>query len=749
MRNRLQFKLVLLLSLFSIFSTVIVSGIEIRNRYVRGLDDIQAELQNLMETHGATLGQNLWRFDEPSIQLQMESMANSPSVVGVKISDLRGGIRTYGDREDHVDELSVSGNIYHVYQDPPVHVGDIALFGTEESLRKTILRDIPGMVIGELGRTITLAVFFLGLFYVLFGKHMRTIMEYVETFDVENSPAKIVLKRNGFRRGTDELDRLVDALEKMASRIKHDLLMQKQAEQEIQQREEDLRVTLASIGDAVVTTDMAGCITRMNPVAERLTGESFKEVEGTPFDEVFHLIHAHTRERVVSPIDTVISQGKTQSIERNVLIVSRHGQEYHIGDSAAPIRAASGEVMGAVVVFHDMSEEVALQEKLNQSQKMDALGQLSGGIAHDFNNILGGILGAAELLTSEDLSREERENYAELIRTTADRGAGLTRKLLSFSRKGDAEKRQMEVVSLVEETEEILERTLDKSIDITVQNTIGSSVYINGDETLLQNALINLGINASHAMPRGGALQYRVSIVSLDAAYCEKSTFSLSPGEYVEIAVRDTGCGMSSAVQQRIFEPFFTTKEMGKGTGLGLSAVYGAMQDHGGAVTVYSEEGVGTVFRLYFPRVLLTGEVRDTSEKVVHGAGLLLVIDDDEIMRYTATAMLESLGYEVVSAQNGLEGLQLFQREPETFDLVLLDMIMPVMGGRDTFERLRRVRQDIKIIISSGFSRDEALQSLYLQGLDGFISKPFNRVELSRMVAAVLQRTMPNSGRND
>lgn len=375
----------------------------------------------------------------------------------------------------------------------------------------------------------------------------------------------------------------------------------------------------------------------------------------------------------------------------------------------------------------------ALTAQLHQAQKMDAIGQLAGGVAHDFNNMLGGILGAAEMIV-EGCSEEEQQEYLEMIIKAARRSGYLTKQLLAFSRKGAKISSDINVVDIVKETVSILQRTIDKSIEVTIDDKAKNG-HIVGDDSLLQNALMNIGINASHAMPSGGSLEFSLTNVYLDSEYCLNSGFDLSPGHYVEIAIRDTGTGISPKHLQRIFDPFFTTKEEGKGTGLGLAAVYGMVQEHHGAITVYSEIGNGTVFHIYLPlSEQVESQIQLEEDSIVHGSGTILLIDDEELIRVAARAILTSLGYHVILAENGAEGIATFKDIANDVDLIILDMIMPVMGGREAFTKLRKIRNDIPIIISSGFAKEEDMLELKDQNPNGFLRKPFRKAELAQAV---------------
>ncbi|MDD3147554.1 MAG: response regulator [Candidatus Riflebacteria bacterium] len=388
-------------------------------------------------------------------------------------------------------------------------------------------------------------------------------------------------------------------------------------------------------------------------------------------------------------------------------------------------------------------EKEKLQEQLLQAQKMDAVGQLAGGVAHDFNNILSGIMGAAELMRTFDNPPEKQEIYLKMILTATQKAADLTRKLLTFARKRETDSKPVDVAALIDESIEIFHRTLNKNINISFEKDVEACMVM-GDETMLQNVFLNLGINASHAMPDGGQLSFILRDIVLDGDYCRLSPFDLVPGRYLEVEVRDNGCGMTVEIQKRIFEPFFTTKERGKGTGLGLAMAYGVVKDHAGAINVYSEVGVGTVFHVYLPLACVGNVAGPSEQSILRGTGKILLVDDEDFLRSIGRTILESLGYEAVVAADGREAVDIFSKSPEAFDLVILDMIMPVMGGKEALINLKKIRPDCRVIVSSGFAKEDDLSEMEHLGISGFLRKPFRMADLSQNIARALQT--PNPG---
>ncbi len=389
-------------------------------------------------------------------------------------------------------------------------------------------------------------------------------------------------------------------------------------------------------------------------------------------------------------------------------------------------------------IFYDALLRNEREEMRHQSQKMDAIGQLAGGVAHDFNNMLGGIIGAAEMLElgigqKDDESRE----YIDIILQASDQAALLTNKLLAFGRKGKTTSDAIDVHEIINDALVLLRRTVDKKVSISTALQAHRSTII-GMASEIQNVIINLCINSSHAMPQGGTITIETEDLFLDEDYCKFSSFDLTPGEYIEITVRDNGKGIPQEILPRIFEPFFTSKEQGKGTGLGLASVYGSVLEHSGAISVYSETDLGSVFRIYIP---LTVQKPNFSPPIepVPGSGIILLVDDEEFVRITCKRMLENNGYTVLLAVDGVEGWDVFQKNQSTIDLVITDMIMPRMNGSELFKKIIKLHPKTRVITSSGFTKDESLEELKRLGLASFIRKPFRAAELTALIESVIR----------
>jgi PAS domain S-box-containing protein len=390
---------------------------------------------------------------------------------------------------------------------------------------------------------------------------------------------------------------------------------------------------------------------------------------------------------------------------------------------------------------HAEEEKRNLENQLHRAEKMKAIGQLTGGIAHDFNNMLSGIVGYADILERKIGSDNEFSQFINGIRDTANRAADLARQLLTFSKQGKSRSIDVNMHDLIGEVAQLLERTTDRRISIKLDYQAKNCMVI-GDPSQLQNTILNLAINAGDSMPNGGQIVLRSQLVHLKESNIRQQTLNIVPGEYFELDVSDTGCGMEPQVLSRIFEPFYTTKEIGSGTGLGLAMVYGTIKAHGGAIEVTSSPGQGSCFKVYLPIQTKTQTIKTKTEKpkLISGKGLILAVDDESIIREVITDILTDLGYEVITAVDGEQAVELFSRRSTDIDLVVLDMIMPKLNGLETLRELKKFKADVRVLVVSGFSRKKDLVEITQEGIKGFLHKPFSSVELSQKIAQILNQ---------
>jgi signal transduction histidine kinase/ActR/RegA family two-component response regulator len=427
----------------------------------------------------------------------------------------------------------------------------------------------------------------------------------------------------------------------------------------------------------------------------------------------------------------------------------REGRRVGIEVTLIPLRDASGEVRHIATCSKDVTAELELratlealrltEEQLRQSQKMDAVGRLAGGIAHDFNNLLSVILSCSEMLLEDSTPNDPKRGDLEEIKNAGLRAADLTRQMLAFSRQQVLAPKTLDLNEVIGSVNKMLTRVVGE--DIEMRSVLGAQIgSVRADPGQIEQVLMNLVVNARDAMPRGGKLTIATTNVELDEAYA-RDHLGVAPGPYVMLSVSDTGVGMERATQARIFEPFFTTKANGKGTGLGLSTVFGIVKQSGGSVWVYSEPGAGTTFKLYFPHV--NGEVESPWSTpaiaiVAGGTETILLVEDDQAVRAVSVSILRRAGYHVLEARGPGEALLLSEQHPVSIQLLVTDVVMPAMGGRQLAERITAGRPTLKVLFMSGYTDDAVLHHGVLESGVAFLQKPLTPDNLKRRVREVL-----------
>ncbi|MGO8878301.1 MAG: PAS domain S-box protein [Desulfomonilaceae bacterium] len=487
--------------------------------------------------------------------------------------------------------------------------------------------------------------------------------------------------------------------------------------------------------EAIIITDSKGIIQYVNPAQEIISGYSRNELLGqTPNifksdlqDDIFY-----------DKLWEIINSGKVWS--GRFVNRKKDGTVYHEDATISPVYSKTGKLTNFVAVKHNITERLKLSEQLFQAQKMEAVGTLAGGVAHDFNNILQAVLGYSELMLTR--KKEGERDYADLrkIYQAGKRGAELVKSLLTFSRKVETKFVPVDLNHEITSVRDLLSRTIPKTIniDLHLEENLKS---IKADRSQVGQVLMNLGVNARDAMSDGGILTIETANIQLDEEYCSIHHES-KPGSYVLLAVTDTGQGMDKETLSHIFEPFFTTKETGKGTGLGLATVYGIVKQHGGQITCYSEPGLGTTFQIYLPAIQTEQDLEATTFETAIPGGtetILLVDDDDDIRDLGATLLIE-FGYKVIMAVNGKEALEIYLREKDRISLILLDLIMPEMDGRQCLAEILRVDRNAKVIIASGYSQNGPANGVTVTGAKGFVQKPYNMRQLLTTIREVLDK---------
>ncbi len=482
---------------------------------------------------------------------------------------------------------------------------------------------------------------------------------------------------------------------------------------------------VVSIIDAKLATQLY-----VSPGYETLWEKSRESLYSAP-NSWLDSVHPEDLPRVTKALET------PATFNEDYRVVRRNGESRWVRTRYTPIRDEASEIVRYVAFTEDIGEWKRLETQLIQSQKMDAVGRLAGGIAHDFNNLLTVINGYSALLMERiDLSEDVRSDIASIARA-GERAAALTAQLLSFSRKGMAQPKIIDLREAVAGVEPMLRRLIRENVElVTVVQASGFS--IKADPTQLEQVILNLVINARDAIEGAGKITIELGRVDFDLE-TGRLHGNAEPGPYAFLAVSDTGRGMSAAVQERIFEPFFTTKELGQGTGLGLATVYGIVKQSGGTIWVYSEESVGTTIRIYLPIAASTAvrEQETVTETIQHSSATILLVEDDQAVRRIASEVLRKRGYEVAQAANGEEALALAAKLPG-LDLLVTDVIMPKMGGRELAGKLAASHPSMKVLFISGYTENAAIQLGSLSAGSIHLAKPFSPDTLARKVSEVL-----------
>jgi PAS domain S-box-containing protein len=509
----------------------------------------------------------------------------------------------------------------------------------------------------------------------------------------------------------------------------------------LQESEKMVMALLESASQAILSVDRNGRIVLANPKTEELFGYRREELLGARIEillpESQRRAHGRDREEYFArPRVRPMGIGMDLSGRR------KDGTEFPVEISLSYVETTEG--LFAIAFVNDISDRKRLEGQLLQAQKMEAVGRLAGGVAHDFNNMLTVIAGYNRMILDELSPLDPLRGCAEEVLKASDRAAALTKQLLAFSRRQIMQPCVMSVNATVLHTEKMLRRLISEDLELVLvlPPDVGN---IKADPNHIEQAIVNLTLNARDAMPDGGRITVETANVRLDDTYA-RTHLGILPGDFVMIAVSDTGHGMDAETRGRLFEPFFTTKAKGKGTGLGLATVYGAVKQLGGDIWVYSEPGQGTTFKLYFPRVAEAAELDPADAPALDLAPhteTILVVEDEQTVRDLTVKMLRKLGHTVLDAANGAEAIEIAKSYPAPIALLLTDVVMPNMSGRQVADHLLKLRPALKVLYLSGYTDNTVVHHGILEKGVEFLPKPFGREALAKKICHVLEAPPP------
>ena len=518
-----------------------------------------------------------------------------------------------------------------------------------------------------------------------------------------------------------------------------DITESKTAEYALRESEKRFRELAELMPETIYEMDLKGNLTFVNRKAFEHFGHTQED-----FDRglnAFDMVAPEDRDRAIENTRQIM---KGESIGLNEYVaIRKDGSAFPIMIHSAPIMRQE-KLIGMRGFIIDLTERknaeeerIKLEAQFQQAQRLETIGTLAGGIAHDFNNLLMTIQGNTSLILFDVDASQPHYEPLKNIEKQIERGAKLTKQLLGYARKGKYNVKAIDLNQIIEESSETFERTRKQ---ITVRRELDKDLYsIEADQGQIEQILYNLYVNSADAMPGGGKLNIKTSNVTHEDIRGEQ--YEPTPGKYVRLTVTDTGTGMEEDVQERIFDPFFTTKETGRGTGLGLASVYGITKSHEGYIEVESTKGKGSTFSIYLPASRKKPLAPPASAThIVEGSGTILLIDDEAMVLDVGGQVLEKLGYTVIEAPGGKEAVEIFEKNKDTIDLVILDMIMPDMGGGEAYDRIKEINPRVKVLLSSGYSIDGQATEIMKRGCDGFIQKPFKADELSEKLKKILAK---------
>ncbi len=513
----------------------------------------------------------------------------------------------------------------------------------------------------------------------------------------------------------------------------YDITERKQAEEELRQSEKRFREMADLLPTIVCEMDTDNRLTYTNRMGFETFGYSQADLDAGLF--IMDLIHPDDLKTALRRIGKISKEMKHGPVEYRLL--RKDGSEVIGLTDGAPIYK-DDELIGIRFSITDTTEKKKLESQLQHARKMEAIGTLAGGIAHNFNNLLMTITGSISLMSLETHPDHTSHKYLKNIKQAAQSGAKLTRQLLGYAREGKYEVKPLNLNALVKETCEVFSMT-HKDV-IVHQDLTEDLLETKADRSQIEQVLLNLHINAAEAMPEGGELF--IKTVNVSHRDMGSKSFRAQPGNYVLLMVRDTGAGMDNKTMECIFDPFFSTKGLARSTGLGLASVYGIIKNHDGYIDVESKKGQGTSFYVYLPASeKKAGVIVKKPEDVIgKGSGTILLVDDEEMVLDVGAQLLQSLGYSVLEARDGIEAIDIYQKNNGTIDMVFLDIVMPGMSGRDTYDRLKEINPDLKVLLSSGYDIDTQATEILDRGADSFIQKPFTLKDLSQKIKKIMGR---------
>ncbi|SCB38694.1 PAS domain S-box-containing protein [Bradyrhizobium shewense] len=742
--------------LFSSVVTLTLTALQLYLDYDREVGLIETRLDEIGRSTTGSLGESLWNLDQNLLKLQLDGILRLPDIRAAEVREIadrpnpiRLAIGEPSTRSVVTRDYPLKTNV----QGTAREIGVLHVEATLTDVYQHLLNRALVILASQAAKTFLVSLFIIYMFHLLVTRHLVAIAEFVSKYSLARPPPPLRLERRP-PYDADELDKVIDAFNAMCANLQRaygelreananlerDLKVRQRAEEDARASEERFRDYAETASDWFWETgpdhrftyisDRAGVFGMDNKALigkRRTDAASGSDAEPEKWHAHMAMLDRH------EPFRKFEYRGRDTT-----------GRMHHFSVNGQPIFAADGSFMGYRGSATDLTEQHETEERLRQSQKMDAIGQLTGGVAHDFNNVLTVITGTIEIIQEGLADKPEFAAIAQLIDDAAARGAEITSQLLTFARRQPLEPREIDVNALVIETAKLLRPILGAHIEI-VTRLADDAWSAMADPSQLSSAIVNLAVNARDAMPGGGKLTIETANRELDDTDAAGDGDAMR-GAFVMVAVADTGHGIPADIREHVFEPFFTTKGVGRGTGLGLSMVYGFAKQTGGTVAVESEEGRGTVMRLFLPRSKGEAPVRTAPVHALdtaRGHETILVVEDDPLVQGYVIARLGSLGYRTLVAGDGASALVLVDQGAK-FDLLFTDIIMPGgMNGRELADAVRLRRPGARVLYTSGYTDDAIVHEGHLDPGVALLRKPYRKSKLSQKIREVLAGEPP------
>ena len=729
-RNSVAFRLLKYIIAFSSLITLVLTTLQLSADYRRDIDLMEDRLNLIKEVNADSFSDSLWRYDLGIMKTLAQGLHRFPDMRYLEVTADEGIVLSIGEPKDY-NTISKKIPLIYATNEGDVHLGNLLVVFTLENIQSRLWETALIVLLSNAVKTFIVAGFIILIVHNLVTKHLVRIAEYANQADFSIKRDPLFLGRKHW--DDDELGKVVQAINSSQKVTLTAVQTLRESEDRYKEASQ-----IAHLGHWIYDQEadkLVHCSDELARIHGVSTDAYLEMISSTEKD--IESVHPEDRESYAQVIREAKRDSKPFDIEYRIILPD--GEVRHIREIGVPVFDDTGQLIEERGTIQDISERKQLEDQLRHSQRMEAVGQLTGGVAHDFNNLLAVMLGNAELLEDLAGSDKEAKKFIEPIKAAVERASSLTGRLLAFSRQSALVPVAADVDELIGGLNDMLQRALGETVELKTEDTVGLWPAMT-DTHQFENALVNLTLNARDAMPQGGILTIETANVTLDKTYAEQHE-EVTSGDYVRVAVSDTGTGIPPDVLAKVFEPFFTTKEVGKGSGLGLSMVFGFVKQSGGHITIYSEVGLGTSVKLYIPRSLdgqTEKEVKNDAIEHALGSERILIVEDDPDVRKIPAAILRDQGYDVVEAGNGEDATKRLQDGPP-FDLLFTDIVLPGgMNGVEIAEQAQKLQSTIKVLYATGYAENANVQVSKMVASGMLVNKPYLRAELLEKVRHVL-----------